>query len=129
VIRDVQDELDGLGQEIGGWVPGGNVAGVAAAKVLTMDVGVEVTVGTTPDLATATTVITNSLYQLLYSSTVGQVMSTLLLDSVIDRSTPEVFNIVYTLPLAFATNPASPVGGDIGQKIMPGIIQVRVHRA
>jgi uncharacterized phage protein gp47/JayE len=128
VIQDVQDELDGLGQEVGGWIPGGNVAGVAAAAVLTVDVDVEVFVGATPDLITAQSAITDGLYQLLYGASVGQMLSTLLFDSVIDSRTTEVFNIVYTLPLAFATNPPSPIGGMLGVKPMPGSIAVRMTR-
>jgi Baseplate J-like protein len=128
VIQDVQDELDGLGQEIGGWVPGGNVAGVAAADILTVDVDVEVFVGPSPDLARAQQAIRDGLYHLIYGAAVGQVLSTLLLDSVIDSRVAEVFNIVYTLPLAFATNPASTIGGTMGTKPMPGILSVRMTR-
>lgn len=128
VIQDVQDELDGLGQEAGGWIPGGNTAGVASATVLQVDVDVEVFVGPTPDLASAQQAISDGLYHLLYGSAVGQPLSTLLFDSVIDDRVAEVFNIVYTLPAAFSSNPPSTIGGAMGVKPMPGRLSVRVTR-
>jgi uncharacterized phage protein gp47/JayE len=129
VIQDVQDELDGLGQTPGGWVPGGNVAGVARATILTVDVAVRVTVGPTPDLTQARGALANAIYQLLYTSEVGFLLSIMRLDSTIDSAVTEVFNIIYTLPAAFSTNPASPIGGMLGTKLMPGTIKVDVVRA
>ena len=129
VIQDVQDELDGLGQQPGGWVPGGNAAGVASATVLTVDVAVRVTIGPTPDLTQARVALTRAIYQLLYTSEVGYLLSIMRLDSTIDSTVVEVFNIVYTLPAAFSTNPASSIGGGLGQKLMPGSIVVEVVRA
>jgi uncharacterized phage protein gp47/JayE len=129
VLMAVQDELDGLGQQPGGWVPGGNVAGVASALILTVDVAVTVTVGATPDLTQARVALRNAIYQLLYTSEVAALLSIMRLDSTIDSAVVEVFNIVYTLPAAFSTNPASTIGGQVGVKLMPGVIAVTVVRA
>ena len=128
VIQDVQDELDGLGQEPGGWVPGGNVAGVVAATVLPVNVDVDVYVGNTPDPTRSQSAIANALYTFLYQSSVGQVVTLVQTDSVIAQSSVEVFNIVYRLPTAFSTTPAGTVGGGIGVKPMPGKIVVNVLR-
>jgi hypothetical protein len=129
VIQAVQDELDGLGATPGGWVPGGNVAGVASAMVLTVNVDVTVMLGPTPDLVRAKQTITNALYTYLYQSGVGQAITLVLLDGVIDNAVAEVFNITYRLPTAFTTTPPSTVGGGIGVKPMPGVITVTVLRA
>jgi hypothetical protein len=129
VIQAVQDELDGLGQEIGGWVPGGNVAGVASAAILTVDVSVQVTLGPTPDLPRAQDALTTVIYQLLYGSAVGQGLSYATLVSRIDATVAEMFGVTFTLPAAFSTNPPTDIGGAIGVKIMPGIINVSVVRA
>lgn len=128
VVQDVQDELDGLGEEIGGWVPGGNVAGVASATCRRVDVDVTVEVGPTPDLLRAQQTIVDGLYHLIYGSAVGQMLSITMFDSVIDSRVAEVFNIVYALPLAFSTNPPSPIAAEVGVKRMPGTLSVRVVR-
>jgi uncharacterized phage protein gp47/JayE len=128
VITSVQDELDGLGVEVGGWLPAGNRAGAVAASVLPVDVEVDVDVGPTPDLVRAQATLTNALYQLFYTAGVGELLSVMRLDSAIDQAVAEVFNIRYTLPLAFTTAPPSTVGGGVGVKPMPGTITVRMHR-
>ena len=129
VIQDVQDELDGLGQEPGGWIAAGNVAGVASAMILTLSVDVLVRLGPTPDLVSAQTAITNAIYTALYQWGVGQSVSYMQMAGIIDRTVVEVFDVVFTLPAAWSTTPPSIVGGAIGQKVMPGTITVRVERA
>ena len=129
VVENVQDELEGRGQTIGGWIADGNVVGVAPASVLTVDVDVDVLVGATPDLSRAQLAITNALYQLLYTAGVGQLLSVMRLDGTIDATVVEVFNITWRLPLAFTTTPPGTVGGGLGVKPMPGRIVVRVARA
>src|SRR4029453_16404432 len=129
VIRDVQDELDGLGEEPGGWIAAGNTAGGVAATVLTGGVDVDGYVGATPDLTRGKQAVTNALYTFLYQSGVGQVLTLVHLDGVIDQAVAEVFNIVYRLPTAFSTTPPSPIGGAIGIKVMPGRLVVNVLRA
>jgi len=128
VVQDVQDELDGLGQEVGGWIPDGNTAGVAAARILTVDIDVTVTVGPTPDLVRAQQAIRTMLYTLLYQSAVGYLGSYVWLAVAIDETVTEVLDIVFRLPLAFSTTPTSPLGGNVGQKMMPGSITVEVRR-
>jgi uncharacterized phage protein gp47/JayE len=128
VIQDVQDELDGLGEMPGGWVAGGNVAGVVSATVLTVDIDVDVSVGSTPDLVRAKQAVTNALYTFLYQSGVGQLLTLVQLDGVIDSTVVEVFNIVYRLPTAFSVTPAGTIGGSIGTKLMPGRITVTMLR-
>jgi uncharacterized phage protein gp47/JayE len=129
VIQAVQDELDGLGQEPGGWEPAGNVAGVAAAAVLTVNVAVTVLLGPTPDLVSAQTALRNAIYQMLYSWPVGAALSYGQLTVKINDTVAEVIDNVFTQPVAFSTNPPTLVGGAIGQKIMPGTIAVQVGRA
>jgi uncharacterized phage protein gp47/JayE len=129
VIQDVQDELDGLGEMPGGWVAGGNVAGVVAATVLPVDIDVDVYVGATPDLTRGKQAITNALYTFLYQSGVGHLVTLVQLDGVIDQSITEVFNIIYRQPIAFSTTPAGTIGGGIGVKPMPGRITVTMLRA
>lgn len=128
VVQDVQDELDGLGQEIGGWVPGGNVAGVAPATILRVDITVDVRVGPTPDLVQAQQALTNALYQALYTAGVGQRLSYATLVTLIDATVDEMLGVTFTMPLAFTSTPSSDIGGMIGQKIMPGVMDVRVSR-
>jgi uncharacterized phage protein gp47/JayE len=129
VIQDVQDELDGLGQEPGGWIPGGNTAGVASATVTTVPIDVTVTVGPTPDLVSAQTAITHALYTLLYQSDVGQGLTYMQAAVVIDETVVEVLDVRFALPLAWSTTPPSMIGGTMGRKLMPGSINVRVERA
>ena len=129
VIQDVQDELDGLGQEIGGWVPGGNTAGVASASILTVDVSVEVRLGPTPDLTSAQQAIVDGVYHLIYGLGVGQGLSYATLVTLIDSRVVEMLGVTFTMPLAFGTNPPSDIGGVVGQKLMPGVIAVTVVRA
>jgi len=129
VIQDVQDELDGLGQEVGGWVPSGNAAGVVSANILTVNVNVTVTVGPTPDLVRAQAAIATVIYQTLYQWGVGQSLSYAQLTTRIDAAVAEVFDVVFTLPVAWTTAPPLAIGGAIGQKVMPGAIAVQVVRA
>jgi uncharacterized phage protein gp47/JayE len=129
VIEAVQDELDGLGQEPGGWEPSGNVAGVASAQVLTVHVAVRVLVGPTPDLVSAQSALQSALYQLLYTWPVGASLSYSQLTVKINDTVPEVIDNAFTQPVAFSTNPPTLVGGAIGQKIMPGVLGVEVARA
>jgi uncharacterized phage protein gp47/JayE len=129
VIQAVQDELDGLGQEVGGWIPGGNTAAVASALILTVDIDVAVTVGPTPDLISAQSTIRSTLYNLLYQWGVGQAMSYMQASVAIDQAVVEVLDIKFSMPLAWSTNPPSPVGGHIGVKLMPGSMNVIVTRA
>ncbi len=129
VITAVQDELDGLGQEPGGWRPGGNKAGVASASILTVPVDVDVFVGETPDLISAQIAITQALYSFLYTANIGEALTRMRLDSVIDAASREVFNIVYRLPLAFTLPVPLPLGGGMGVKPMPGLVAVHLYRA
>lgn len=129
VIQDVQDELDGLGEEVGGWIPSGNTAGVVSAQILTIDIDVDVFLGTTPDLFRARQAIAQALYSFLYMSGVGQTITAILMDGVIDQTVVEVFNILYRDPVAFAVTPRGPIGGSHGVKPMPGRIRVQTHRA
>jgi uncharacterized phage protein gp47/JayE len=129
VIQAVQDELDGLGQEPGGWEPAGNVAGVASAQVLTVPIAVRVLLGPTPDLVSAQQAIRNVLYQTLYGWAVGAPLSYAQLTTKIDATVVEVFDVLFTQPVAFSTTPTTAVGGAIGQKIMPGVLAIEVARA
>jgi uncharacterized phage protein gp47/JayE len=129
VIQAVQDELDGLGQEPGGWEPAGNVAGVAAAVVLTVNIAVTVLLGPTPDLVSAQQALRNAIYQMLYSWPVGASLSYSQLTVKINETVVEVIDNAFTQPVAFSTNPPTLVGGGLGQKIMPGTITVAVMRA
>jgi uncharacterized phage protein gp47/JayE len=129
VIEAVQDELDGLGQEPGGWEPSGNVAGVASATILTVPVAVRVLVGPTPDLVSAQQAMRTAIYQMLYGWPVGAALSYSQLTVKINDTVPEVIDNVFTQPVAFSANPPILVGGAIGQKIMPGVIAVEVVRA
>lgn len=129
VIQAVQDELDGLGQEPGGWEPAGTVAGVVAAVVLTVPVAVTVLLGPTPDLALAQQDFQNAIYQMLYNWPVGASLSYSQLTVKINETAQEVIDNAFTQPVAFSTNPPRLVGGAIGQKIMPGPITVTVMRA
>jgi uncharacterized phage protein gp47/JayE len=129
VIQAVQDELDGLGQEPGGWEPSGNVAGVAAAVVLAVPVAVTVLVGPTPDLVSAQQALRNAIYQMLYSWPVGASLSYSQLTVKINETAQEVIDNAFTQPVAFSTTPPRLVGGGLGQKIMPGTIAVQVGRA
>lgn len=129
VIQDVQDELDGLGQEPGGWVPGGNRAGVASATVLTVNVAVQVVLGPTPDLVRAQVAIRNAIYTQLYQWGVGQSMSYSQITRIIDQTVVEVFDVRFTQPTQWSLTPPVPVGGAVGQKLMPGTITVTVTRA
>jgi uncharacterized phage protein gp47/JayE len=129
IIEAVQDELDGLGQELGGWVPGGNAAGVTSAAVLGINVAVEITVGTTPDMVRAQQVISTVIYNQLYQSGVGQSMSYSQISRAIDAAVVEVFDIQFTQPIEWSGATPIVVGGQIGQKLMPGTIAVTVVRA
>jgi uncharacterized phage protein gp47/JayE len=129
VIQAVQDELDGLGQEPGGFEPSGNVAGVAAATVLTVPIAVTVLLGPTPDLVVAQQEFQSALYQMLYSWPVGASLSYSQLTVKINETVVEVIDNAFTQPVAFSSNPPILVGGAIGQKIMPGTITVTVMRA
>ena len=128
VLQAVQDELDGLGQEIGGWLPGGTVAGVVSASILTVDVVATVVLGPTPDLAEAKVALTDAVYHLLYGSAVGAGVSYAELVTVIDQRVAEMLGVTFTLPAAFHTNPATDIGGVVGQKLMPGVIDITVER-
>src|SRR5262245_15839268 len=129
VIEAVQDELDGLGETIGGWVPGGTTAGVASATILTVTVDVLVRLGPTPDLTSAQTALTNAIYTALYQWGVGQSVTYMQMAGIVDRTVIEVLDVVFAMPAAWSTTPPSMVGGVIGQKVMPGTITVRVERA
>ena len=129
VIKAVQDELDGLGQEVGGWIAGGNQAGVTSAAILTVNVTVLVRLGPTPDLTMAQSAIANAIYSQLYQWGVGKDMSYMQMAGIIDRTVVEVYDVVFTLPVPWSTNPPTVVGGNIGQKVMPGTIAVTVERA
>lgn len=128
-IQDVQDELDGLGLTVGGWIADGTVVGVVSATVLTVNVTVQVLLGPTPDLVRAQNAITNALYQLLYTWPVGQALSYATMTRRIDDTVVEMLGTTYMLPQAFATNPPTPLGGGLGQKLMPGALSVGVQRA
>jgi uncharacterized phage protein gp47/JayE len=129
VIQDVQDELDGLGQEPGGWEPAGNAAGVASAPILTVPIAVRVLLGPTPDLVSAQSALRSAIYQMLYNWPVGASLSYSQLTVKINETVVEVIDNAFTQPVAFSTNPPILVGGAIGQKIMPGTIVVDVVRA
>ena len=129
VIQDVQDELDGRGEEPGGWIPGGATAGVVAAPILPVDVAVVVKVGPTPDLVQAQAALHNGVYDLLYGLAVGQGLSYATLVTLLDSRVVEMLGATFTLPLGFGTNPPSDIGGSLGVKIMPGILSVSVARA
>jgi uncharacterized phage protein gp47/JayE len=129
VIEAVQDELDGLGQEPGGWIPGGNTAGVASASVTTVTIDVTVVVGPTPDLVSAQTAITQALYTLLYQSGIGQGLTYMQAAVTIDQTVVEVLDVQFRMPLAWGTTPPSIIGGTVGVKLMPGPIAVQVVRA
>jgi uncharacterized phage protein gp47/JayE len=129
VIRDVQDELDGLGQAIGGWVADGNTAGVVSATILTVDVSATVKLGPTPDLARAKAVLSDAVYQFLYGLAVGQGLSYAELVTLMDQRTAEMLGVSFTLPAAFSTNPPNDIGGTVGVKLMPGMLDITVVRA
>jgi uncharacterized phage protein gp47/JayE len=129
VIEDVQDELDGLGEEPGGWVAGGNAAGVVSAAIVTVNVTVTVTLGPTPDLARAQTALRNAIYQMLYHWPVGASLSYSQMTVKINETVVEVIDNAFVTPSQFATNPPTLVGGQIGVKLMPGLINVVVQRA
>ena len=129
VINSVQDELDGRGQTIGGWIADGNVVGVVPASILTVHVTVAVLLGPTPDLTRAQTAIANALYQLLYQWPVGVALSYAVMTRRIDETVVEMLGTDYTLPTQFSTAPPTLVGGHIGAKLMPGSIVVHVARA
>jgi uncharacterized phage protein gp47/JayE len=129
VIEDVQDELDGLGEEPGGWVPSGNMAGVVSATVVTVNIQVHVLLGPTPDLTRAQTALSNAIYQMLYNWPVGASLSYSQMTVKINETVVEVIDNAFVTPSQFATNPPTLVGGAIGQKVMPGNIVVNVQRA
>jgi uncharacterized phage protein gp47/JayE len=129
IIQAVQDELDGLGQEPGGWEPAGNTAGVASATILPLPIAVTVLLGPTPDLASAQRALQNAIYHTLYTWPVGAALSYAQLTAVIDATVAEVFDVLFTQPGAFSTTPTTPVGGGLGQKIMPSTLSVVVQRA
>jgi len=128
VILDVQQELDGLGVEPGGWVPSGNKAGVAAALILPVNVTAEVVLGPTPDLVTAQQAITNALFQLLYSHPVGQAMTYGIMTTRIDQAVAEMLDVRYSAPTQFTLAPPLMIGGGIGQKVMPGTLTITTVR-
>lgn len=129
VVADVQDELDGLGEEPGGWIPAGNVAGVVPAQIVVVNIGVRVTLGPTPDLARAQSAITNSLYALLFNWPIGQALSYSTMVTRIDQTVVEMLGVEFSSPAVFASNPPLTLGSGIGQKVMPGTINVTVVRA
>jgi uncharacterized phage protein gp47/JayE len=129
VISDVQNELDGLGSEPGGWIPGGATVGVAACPILTVDVDVLVALGPTPNLVQAQQALRNAVYALLYNWPVGQSLSYAVLTRRIDDTVAEMLGVNYTMPAAFSTSPTSDIVVSIGTKIMPGSISIEVQRA
>jgi uncharacterized phage protein gp47/JayE len=129
VVQAVQDELDGHGVTVGGWVPAGAVAGVAPATVATIPVTVTVFLGPTPDLVLAQQALQTALYTLLYQWPVGTSLSYAQMTRRIDQTVAEMLGVTYTLPAAFADVPPPVIPGIIGQKLMPGVIAVEVERA
>src|SRR4029077_15949730 len=114
VISDVQNELDGLGSEPGGWIAGGTMAGVAACPILTVDVDVLVILGPTPNLVQAQQALQNAVYGLFYNWHVGQGLSYAMLTRRIDDTVAEMLGVNYTMPAAFSTNPTSDIVVGIG---------------
>jgi uncharacterized phage protein gp47/JayE len=128
-VQDVQNELDGLGSEPGGWIAGGATVGVASCSILQVPIAVTVTVGPTPNLVQAQQAIRNALYTLVFQWPIGEALSYSVVARRIDETIVEVLNVVFTLPAAFSTTPTSVVEGGIGSKIMPAEIVVTVVRA
>lgn len=129
VVQAVQDELDGLGQEPGGWLPSGVYGGVVPSPIFTVNVDVAVTVGPTPDLVRAQSALTNAIHVMLYQWPVGAALSYSQLTVKINETVAEVIGNTFTQPLQFAQVPPALVGGGIGLKLMPGAIRVEVTRA
>jgi uncharacterized phage protein gp47/JayE len=129
VLQAVQDELDGLGQEPGGWLAMGNTAGAVPAIILPVDLDVLILMGSVPDLVRGKLAVTNMLYNLLYNWPVGQALSYATVATRIDQTLAQVLDVIFTTPGAFTTTPKTPVGGELGQKIMPRVLNVRLERA
>jgi hypothetical protein len=102
---------------------------VVSATVLTVNVSVTIVVGPTPDLSRAKSSITNTIYTQIYQWPVGQSLSYRQISRAIDSASVEVFDIQFAQPTQWNIVPPVPVGGAVGQKIMPGSIAVYVQRA
>jgi uncharacterized phage protein gp47/JayE len=129
VVQDVQDELDGLGTRVGGWIPNGTTVGVIPATIMIVDVDVTVTVGPTPDRVFAHQALTTALYSLIYQWPQGTELSDAQMTRRIDETVVEMFGVLYTTPVFFTMDPRQPIPAVIGQKFMPGSIVVEVVRA
>jgi len=128
-IQDVQDELDGLGAEPGGWIACGNTAAVVSVTVLPMPVSVTATIGPKDDPVQAQRTLATTIYQTQYGWGVGESMSYKQLVEHMDAALSQLFDAVFTQPSQFATSPYTPFGGQIGTKIMPSTITVTIVQA
>lgn len=128
VVQAVQDELDGRGSQVGGWIPSGMTAIVQPAGVRVVDVSARVIVGPTPDLATAQRVCVQAVTQTLFAAGVGEHVGYVSLLRAIDQATEDVLRVDFTRPTAFAVSPQQDLTVEVGQMLYPGIIQLEVHR-
>lgn len=130
VLQDVQDELEGLGQRIGGWLPAGVTDGVIPATVRTVDLAPLILVGATVDLVLAQHAATHALYALVYRWPVGASLSVLQVDQRLHDTLSDMLSVTYAAtPPEFTANPTRVIGGILGEKLMPGSIAPLVQRA
>jgi uncharacterized phage protein gp47/JayE len=125
-VQAVQDELEGRGARVGGWLPVGVQAAVAPASVFVVDVHVRIKVGPTPNKVLAQQAITSALYDLLFFWPVGVLMSRWQMDSRIDQTVAEMLGVDYVTPVQYTRNPADDLAGTLGEKFMPGALVVEV---
>jgi len=88
-----------------------------------------VLLGPTPDLVLAQQTLVNAIHAMLFQWPVGAALTYSQLTVRINASVPEVIDNVFAAPSPFTTTPPTAVGGDVGQKVMPGAIVVTVNRA
>ena len=105
VVQAVQDELDGRGAQVGGWVACGVTAKVEPARVRVTDVTASVIVGPTPDLAMAQRACVQAITQALLAAGVGETVGYVSMLRAIDQAVPDVLRVDFTRPAVFRVSP------------------------
>lgn len=128
VVAQVQAELDGRGSQVGGWIPSGVTAVVEPARVRVTDVTARVIVGPTPDLAAAQRACVQAIAQTLTEAGVGETVGYVTMLRAIDQAVPDVLRVDFVRPTVFAVAPQQDLVVQVGEMLLPGIVQVDVSR-